>query len=1049
MQVQFRHPGVLVDYSCHCNNDSLVISLAGLQVMSKLQSKLKNLPPSLVLKPCDIEFSRIFKNVDEGVKVRVSVSDIEVHLAATTVHTVMDLIDEVSMELNVPDEEKLYTTNVYNFKPEKCDEDLWSPKKITPYVVLNPDDSYVTPKYPVVNAAETFYMALPNVRVIFELESSERVPVLMVKMISEVNLNDWSKQLHGTASLSIHAACYNEKVGSWEPLIEPTLINENQHRPWEITASLFQAKAYPMSSRLDTATHEAESQPAPDNKKKKKGNEFESETSADECDTDNEMVIIRNPNGRESKTVELNAGGMAFLTALDGDDSDSENENGLMDKLATAIGHLFTDDSSAEELSNDEDSSAPEQSEVESEREDNDKNVTFIDGLPSKAKKDGEPKTVTLQDPIREDSIDSGLETDSFAERLCTYVMLEAKDMLNVTVTPAAARVLLALASACTDSTAAVSAIVIGDSPLQLINDIGPGSTVHLKTKAETDLAGNDKILAIADYDVDTSRPSTPGCDTSSADLLDDAKEARYEMADVSEDWDCCFEGGFPARAMSPPPALAPCSPLAPPPVNDLYRRYTDETLTVKLHDFDQLTILCPQRTVSKLHVLHPSRNNTRYYIVVDRTSKFSTRKIVVRSPLQVRNETSYALELYYKKTDLQAIGAELIGCVSNPFDDKMRLAVIAPQDTYNVPMYIAYHCKLFLLPSNNENYTTATQGIWWMELANDLGTPRDLICPAKAPDDNRIFAMRILTEEGCQSNKVTRAIPNYLIRVVPPLAVYNRLPYGMELSCAQAEWQVRVEAGERTHTYTLQLCANHRLTLDMHYMGLPWTGSFTLSPDLTEKNISMTTDCETDGGNKQLGVCVRVERADCWQLYVYAPYWLINKTGLPLQMKARHSETCYEVTDEPLLWACGSRARGCERIRLRAHQSQWSRACRPAAAAPGLVVCAHTERRTSYRLLMDVTLSELCPQLTKIVTLLPYFLVYNDTRRHLRFMEENEAADLWIDLAPQQCTPFWPQTDSMSMHCKYRDSAVVSQHFPITKNHFTVLRMDKGVNSK
>lgn len=60
--------------------------------------------------------------------------------------------------------------------------------------------------------------------------------------------------------------------------------------------------------------------------------------------------------------------------------------------------------------------------------------------------------------------------------------------------------------------------------------------------------------------------------------------------------------------------------------------------------------------------------------------------------------------------------------------------------------------------------------------------------------------------------------------------------------------------------------------------------------------------------------------------------------------------------------------------------------------------------------------------------------------------MEENEAADLWIDLAPQQCTPFWPQTDSMAMHCKYRDSTLVSQHFSITKNHFTVLRMDKGV---
>lgn len=57
--------------------------------MSKLQSKLKNLPPQLVLKPCDIEFSKSFKNIEEGIWVKMSVSEIEVHVAATTVHTVV------------------------------------------------------------------------------------------------------------------------------------------------------------------------------------------------------------------------------------------------------------------------------------------------------------------------------------------------------------------------------------------------------------------------------------------------------------------------------------------------------------------------------------------------------------------------------------------------------------------------------------------------------------------------------------------------------------------------------------------------------------------------------------------------------------------------------------------------------------------------------------------------------------------------------------------------------------------------------------------------
>ncbi|XP_060801512.1 intermembrane lipid transfer protein Vps13 isoform X2 [Amyelois transitella] len=1046
---------LLIDYSCHSNSESLVVSLAGLQVMSKLQSKLKNLPPQVVLKPCDLEFSKTLKNVEEGVQVRLKVSEIELHIAATTVHTVNDILDEITTELTIPDEKELFNFATYNPKAEKTDEELWSPKKITPQVLVNPEHSYAPPSYPMVKPRESFLVTAPRVRVIFEIEEAVRVPVMIVQLSSEVAIHDWSRELHGTAALSVQAQCYNERLDVWEPVIEPRVCWENVYRPWQISATLFQAKAYPMSSRLEPTEPETE----PDgsvsdhSRRSRKKNEFESETSADECDTDNEMTFIRNPN-RDSKhySVDFGSGNMSFLGALDLDESDSENENGLMDKLATAIGHLFTDDSSADEQSNEEDSSAP-QSEVEgSDHEDIDKNVTFVD---EKTKKEGEHKTVTLQEPVREDSVDSGLETDSFAEQTCTYIMVEARHALAVTHSPACARAVLAFSRACAERTAAVAAIVAAQAALVLVNDIGPGSTVHLKTRSETDLAGNDRVLAIADYDVDTSRPSTPGCDTSSADLLDDApKESKPEMTDVTDEWDC-FEGGFPAEA---PPAAAPRhSPAAPATPHHLHAKVTDLTLSVRLHDLDHLTILCPQRNVSKLHVLHPSKNSTRYYIVVERTSKYNSKKIVVRSPLQIRNETSYALEVFYKKTDLQAINAELIGTVGNPFDDKLRLTVVAPQDTYNVPLYIAYHCKLFLLPLNFEGYQTSTQGLWWMELAQDVSLARDIVCPAKADGDSRVFAMRILTVEGCQTHKVSRAIPNYLIRVVPPLAIYNRLPHALQIrttagttagdnTTAAADatgWSVRIEAGERAHTHSLQLTQTHRLTVEMHYMGMPWTGSFTLSPDLTEKNITMNSEYESDsGGAGKLYVCVRVDRNECWQLYIHAQHWIINKTGLPLQLKGRHSDAWYEVTDEPLLWSPRGRSAA---ARVRAHQSCWSRAAPLAAAAPGLVVCAHAERRTNYRILLNVTLSELCPQLTKIVTLLPYFLVYNDTKRHLRFMEENEAADLWFDLAPQQCTPFWPQTDSMSMHCKYRDSTVVSQHFPITKNHFTVLRMDKG----
>lgn len=126
-----------------------------------------------------------------------------------------------------------------------------------------------------------------------------------------------------------------------------------------------------------------------------------------------------------------------------------------------------------------------------------------------------------------------------------------------------------------------------------------------------------------------------------------------------------------------------------------------------------------------------------------------------------------------------------------------------------------------------------------------------------------------------------------------------------------------------------------------------------------------------------------------------------------------------------------------------------------PVFPVPGFKVCdseqclcfRDRERRRHYRILQSVQLSSACPQLTKIVRLLPNLIVYNRSKRPLRFMEDNERADLWIDLAVDKCQPFWPVTDSMRMLVKFRDSKLVSQHFPVTQTHTTVLRMDRGVS--
>lgn len=62
--------------------------------------------------------------------------------------------------------------------------------------------------------------------------------------------------------------------------------------------------------------------------------------------------------------------------------------------------------------------------------------------------------------------------------------------------------------------------------------------------------------------------------------------------------------------------------------------------------------------------------------------------------------------------------------------------------------------------------------------------------------------------------------------------------------------------------------------------------GSFNLTADLEEKTVAMATEYDTEGGNKQLGLSLHVDRTETCDVFLHAPYWIINKTGLPLQIR-------------------------------------------------------------------------------------------------------------------------------------------------------------------
>jgi len=105
---------------------------------------------------------------------------------------------------------------------------------------VNTEESYYSIPIPIVKSSETFTMVIPSIRILFEVEAKARIPVLMIKSMLEVTVFDWSKQMHSKCELNVNASYFNEKVDTWEPLLEPVVFEENVYRPWELLIKVFQ-----------------------------------------------------------------------------------------------------------------------------------------------------------------------------------------------------------------------------------------------------------------------------------------------------------------------------------------------------------------------------------------------------------------------------------------------------------------------------------------------------------------------------------------------------------------------------------------------------------------------------------------------------------------------------------------------------------------------------------------------------------------------------------------------------------------------------------------
>ncbi|XP_043229917.1 vacuolar protein sorting-associated protein 13A-like [Amphibalanus amphitrite] len=1023
------------------------LTLAGLQLCRSRQGSPRRLE-RVVLQPCDLSLSYAASDGESAVTMVLSGSEITVHLVEAVVRTLAQVVSDVRLTMGRLHADCERPTSTDGEPSSPTADNIWLPRTIEKPSILDEDPGEhgcSKPAFPTKKPSESLEIRLPEISVVFEREEEDqRFPVIMVHSALEGLVCDWSQLPYMKGEIQLQVSTFSDDIGTWEPLLEPVLQQEEAYRPYEVLFKVFRSGAHPISCGAslpeDQPDHASAggggvsggattlTVPSP-------GSATPSSVDSD-TETEHKMRPIKTTR-RLSRRRKTRASTHIVGSMMN---SDSDSDDGLMEKIAAAFGHLFSSDN---------------EDGVE-DGEEADESDTEHPATDAKAK-------AALQEPSQDepDGPEVVVTPASVPSQLATYVLVESRDPLELTVTPQAINVLREVAKWTTDKDddyTEEGRQMTCKLGLDIDNQLGGDFSVTVVGKAKADRVKHDKLC---DEVVFATRDVVPGSPRSTSPTLS-LEHCHRRMS----------SGGSKIEELMSSVLTTVTAPVKfeEKTLPELYNLAVRQKIRIEAENFEPTLALLPSRSLRRLVALRRRAADgtvTTYQALMELTARGQHKSVRLTSPLQVTNGLSAPVSLLFHRAEL----AGALGLVEeaeeaalalsdgdrrrhpNPFGSLAELRVLQPGETAAVPLLVAYHCRLLVQPvgtSPLDRHDISEGAIWWKDLVKKPG-PHFLRCEPSSGHGFRVVSQLTVSRPSPDELYGTaagpepdspgeRGMPVMTVRLQPAVVVHNHLPTAALLG------EYGVPAGGVLRLTSMDPTHKQEVPLQLPgYRGTRWKGKLELSEKLrTGATATLTAEPAEPPGDGCGKLTLELRRPDpaMLEFYISVPYWLVNKTGLPLQVKCSSGSSSCELvpSEEPVLF----RPRGSSKLKLSAQQSSWSPPFSVSAVeTAGLVVCRDKERHTRYRILMSVSLSHLHP--TKIITFKPYFVLQNNTRHHLLFMEENESADLWLDIAPRQVTPFWPATNSLRLSIKYRDSRVTSQWFSISSPHQTTLRMAGG----
>ncbi|CAF4561909.1 unnamed protein product [Rotaria socialis] len=213
--------------------------------------------------------------------------------------------------------------------------------------------------------------------------------------------------------------------------------------------------------------------------------------------------------------------------------------------------------------------------------------------------------------------------------------------------------------------------------------------------------------------------------------------------------------------------------------------------------------------------------------------------------------------------------------------------------------------------------------------------------------------------------------------------------------------------------------------------------------------------DSTSSHSKQTLNMILRVDTLhESYSLFLYSPFWIINRTELQLELQIENNRTFIEMTETPLLFCLenfesepNKKTQGQLRLYDIDNENNttiWSeKFSLDITKSTSMASCKVPNDRV-YMICVDVLISSF--GLTKIITFSPSIAIINKSTVELEVVEtiSDKEQDKWKSVNPKEIIPFWSHNIKDGIMCDhYKHSRAASSSFMMNEKYRTLLRMN------